>query len=173
MIRKILFAADLGVHMPYLLQHVLAVSQQHGAAVVVLHAVSPVSLIANTFVAGRVETMRRQLSRAEIDRILGGIRQRIVDVLADELIDGNAELNCVCDVRVVCGHPAEMILTESAHAGVDLIVMGRSRSSSNERAGELGSVAARVLQGARVPVYLVPTFSPAAQGGAGRLASGG
>lgn len=167
MIRNILFAADLGVYTPYMLQHVLGLAEQYRAQVTVLHAVEPMSLFANAVVKQYMpELTRRELEHGGVDRILMGIRSRILAALADEIIDGSQGLVFVNDVRVVCGRPADVILTEAAHHGADLIVMGRSGGHSPGSAW-VGSVAGRVLQLARVPVYLVPmASSPASNDGA-------
>jgi nucleotide-binding universal stress UspA family protein len=58
-------------------------------------------------------------------------------------------------IRVVEGHPSEVLLEVAREEAVDLIVMGTHRHSAM---GELllGSTAHRVAQRCRVPVLLVP-----------------
>lgn len=159
MIRNILYAADLGIYTPYMLQHVLTLATHYRARVTILHVVEPMSLIANAVVKEYMpQHIQQQLQHGGLERILRGIRTRIVAALADDLIDGNQGLRNINDVRVVCGKPADVILSEAAHIGADLIVLGRS---GHRRGAEsvLGSVASRVLQRARVPVYMVPMAS--------------
>lgn len=61
----------------------------------------------------------------------------------------------VKSVRVVQGDPPQMILDEAEKLAVDLIVAG-SHSHGTQLDTPLGRTAARLVQLAEVPVYLVP-----------------
>lgn len=64
-------------------------------------------------------------------------------------------LALVRDIRVLAGHPAEVILKQAKKERADVIVMG---SHGHTAFGEmlLGSVAHKVTQRSEIPVLLVP-----------------
>ena len=45
MIRSILYATDLGLYAPYVLQHALALTRSFNAALYVVHAVEPMACL--------------------------------------------------------------------------------------------------------------------------------
>ena len=59
------------------------------------------------------------------------------------------------EVKVLIGPPAETIVVEAGHPGVDLVVMGR-RSRTEPKDLVLGSVSDRVARNIAVPILLVP-----------------
>lgn len=65
------------------------------------------------------------------------------------------DLALIQSVRVFQGDPSQVILEQASKLSVDLLIVG---SHSHGAGGEtpLGRTAARVLQLAKVPVYLVP-----------------
>ncbi|MET0125839.1 MAG: universal stress protein, partial [Pseudomonas caspiana] len=69
--------------------------------------------------------------------------------------DGEQDLALIRAVRVVQGDPAEVILDQAQRLSVDLLVLG-SHSHGSSADIPLGRTAARVLQLAAVPVYMVP-----------------
>ena len=48
MIRSILYATDLGLYAPYVLQHALALTRAFNASLYVVHAVEPMGLFAES-----------------------------------------------------------------------------------------------------------------------------
>lgn len=81
-----------------------------------------------------------------------------------------AAADCTTDAEVRIGVAAQALLDEATAQGAGLIVMG-TRGRSGLAALTLGSVATRVLHGAKVPVLLVKADArlPAAFGRAQRL----
>ena len=156
MINTILYATDLGIYAPHILQHVLSLAATHTARVVVVHAVEPLGLMADVVVKTYMpKDTKRELEKEGMQRIMRSIKGSIVDAFEDEYIDGNRDLACIRDVRVVCGKPADVILDQAVATGADLIVMG-SHGHNAVTPALLGSVTAKVLQLAKVPVYMVP-----------------
>lgn len=166
MIQTILFPTDLCVFTPYLMKHVTDLAQRWGAKVVLVHAVEPLSslgaAVVKTYLGGQ---FGRDFSQAGLESLVTSIRERIVDLLADELVYGGEGTDVIQEVVVEIGKPAEIILTQAQSCGADLLVLG---SHSPDRGGicdgALGSVAAKVLQQSKIPVYFVPVlpYSPAA-----------
>ena len=155
MIQTILFATDMGLHTPYLLHHVNTLALQHGARVIVLHAIEPPGSLGNAVVYsyGRSETQAERTGG--IDYVIRGVKSRIVDMLEDEFIDGQVGLSRIRDVRVVAGKPVDVILGQAGECNADMIIMG-SHGQGTDSPNLLGSVTSRVLQLSRVPVYMVP-----------------
>jgi nucleotide-binding universal stress UspA family protein len=58
-------------------------------------------------------------------------------------------------VRVLQGDPSQVILEQAQKLSVDLLILG-SHTHGASAETPLGRTATRVLQLARVPVYLVP-----------------
>jgi nucleotide-binding universal stress UspA family protein len=98
---------------------------------------------------------RLELEEEGIKRIISGVKNRLVDVLEDAYIDGQSGLADIQDVRVVTGKPADIILQQSELCGADMLVLG-SHGQGTRAANILGSVASKVLQQSRVPVFMVP-----------------
>ncbi|MFB6171907.1 MAG: universal stress protein [Haloarculaceae archaeon] len=73
----------------------------------------------------------------------------------DELVDRAAEAGGDVVGSVVEGHPADAICTHATESGADLIVVGTHGRTGVDRV-LLGSVAARVVRHAAVPVLTVP-----------------
>ncbi len=156
MSQTILFATDLGVHTSYLLHHVNALAAERSARVIVLHVIEPPGQLGDAVVKAYLsDECQHELEQSGIERIIDGVKDRIVTVLEDEFLDGNPGLAGVRDVRVVTGKPVEVILEQANKSGADLLVLG-SHSHENQNPHMLGSVTARVLQMSRIPVFMVP-----------------
>lgn len=156
MIKTILWATDLGAYTPVILQHAAQMAAQHDASIVVVHAVEPLSTMADAVVRAFLPDEAQQaLELGGKDKILQCIRDSVIQNLEDDYVDGNDGLRNIRDVCVREGRPADVILAEARRCRADLIIMG-SHSRSAEHPAVLGSVAAKVLQLAPVPVYMVP-----------------
>ena len=156
MIKTILFAADMGIHTSYLLHHVNSTALKYNARVVVLHVMESAPSVSGAFQSGYRSADAPQFSQCEgLTQIIEQVRSRIIDSLEDEFMDGHQGLSNICDVRVLPGRPAEVILSQATHCRADMIVLG---SHGSDAVGEnvLGSVASTVLKMTRVPVYMVP-----------------
>ncbi len=156
MINKILLATDLGLYTPYLLDHVNDLAIRHDASITIVHAIAPPGVLSDAVAQSYLSKEAiRNLKEEGMLQIISNIRSRIVDQLEDEFIDGQQGLSRVCDVRVLSGHPAEVILAQIVSTHADLVVMG-SHSHQSLAPNLLGSVTAKILQMSRVPVYMVP-----------------
>ena len=153
-IRTILYATDLEPHAPGVLGYAVALAQRHAAKIVLLHVVEPLgptarSLVRNVLPQGQLEEMHAQ----GLERLHEEIRERLENFRTEQLQGADGEV--VSEVRVVEGPPAETIMEQAHDAGADLIVMG-----THGRAGMgefmLGSVAHKLMQQSKLPVFLVP-----------------
>lgn len=160
MIQTILFATDLGVFSTHVLQHVMALAHKCDARIVVVHAVEPLGSFANAVVKTYLpEESTEAIQSSGLNKMMGTIKSSIIDELADEYMDGEESLSRIMDVCVVQGRPAEVVLDQAQQHGADMIVMG-SHGPNALNSNLLGSVTSKVLQLAKVPVYMVPMIDP-------------
>ncbi|MDX1693022.1 MAG: universal stress protein [Ketobacteraceae bacterium] len=159
MVRTILYATDLGIYGPYLLEHVSDLAQRHNATVTVVHAVEPLSPFADAVLEAFVpEDARQSLKSQGLEEVLETIRTQVMAAFEDDFIDFHGGRDWLADVRVLAGNAPDVILSEARRLGADLIVIGSHGSNKPENSfTSIGSVASKVLQLSQVPVYLIPT----------------
>ncbi|MAR93359.1 MAG: universal stress protein [Pseudomonadota bacterium] len=156
MLRNILYASDLGLFGPYLLEHVCELAFRHQARVTVIHAVEPVSVFAGALLETYVpQKDKKALKQHGYQAVMATIRARVRQAFEEDFIDFQGPLDCIAGVEVQEGDAWQVILDTAERTGADLIVMG-SRSGHQSRGTTIGSVASKVLQLSPVPVYLVP-----------------
>ncbi|MNM96395.1 Universal stress protein family protein [compost metagenome] len=156
MIHSILYATDLGLYAPYVLQHALSLARAYDAELYVVHAVEPLGLFAESVLKTYLDDKTMVELRANgLGNVMGSIEQRVMEGFRDELGEPRQDAELIRSVRVVQGDPPLVILDEARRLGVDLIVAG-SHSYGAGMSTPLGRTAGRLVQLAEVPVYLVP-----------------
>ena len=156
MIRSILFANDLGIYAPLVMQHALGLARTFRADLYVVHAVEPMGLFAESVLQSYLdEETFSALHQQGMSTMLSNIEGRVLQSLRDELGEGGQELALIRSVKVVQGEPAQVILEQARKLSVDLLILG-SHGQPTGSTSHLGRTAARVIDLAQVPVYLVP-----------------
>ena len=156
MIRSILFANDLGIYAPLVMQHALGLARTFRADLYVVHAVEPMGLFAESVLQSYLdEEAFSALHQQGMSTMLSNIEGRVLQSLRDELGEGGQELALIRSVKVIQGEPAHVILQQSDSLAVDLLILG-SHGQPSGGLSHLGRTAARVIEQARMPVYLVP-----------------
>ncbi|MGY2289604.1 universal stress protein [Pseudomonas sp. SDO528_S397] len=156
MIRSILYATDLGLYAPYVMQHALALARTFNAELHVIHVVEPIGLFAESVLHSYLDEQALSEWQSQgLTTVMANIEQRVLDSFREELGDGEQDLNLIRSVRVIQGDPCDVIVQQSKKLSVDLLIVG-SHSQQVGVATPLGRTAARVLQLSAVPVYLVP-----------------
>ncbi|UVJ42418.1 universal stress protein [Pseudomonas sp. LS1212] len=156
MIRSMLYATDLGLYAPYVMQHALALARTFNAELYVIHAVEPMGLFAESVLQGYLdEQTLTELQSQGVNTVMANIERRVLDGFREELGDGQQDLALISAVRVRQGDPADVILDQTQRLSVDLLIVG-SHSRGASVGTPLGRTAARVLQLSTVPVYMVP-----------------
>ena len=156
MIRTILYATDLGLYAPYVLQHALSLARAYGAELYVVHAVEPLGLFAESVLQTYLdEGTLNEMRTNGLTNVMGSIEQRVMEGFRDELGEARQDAELIRSVRVVQGDAPMVILAEAKRLDVDIIVAG-SHSHGEGLNTPLGRTAARLVQLAEVPVYLVP-----------------
>ncbi|WP_256830162.1 universal stress protein [Pseudomonas sp. Pse1] len=156
MIRSMLYATDLGLYAPFVMQHALALARTFKAELYVVHAVEPMGLFAESVLQSYLdEQALNEFHSQGLNTVMINIEQRVLDSLREELGEGQQDLELIQSVRVFQGDPSKVILEQAEKLSVDLLILG---SHSHGAGGEtpLGRTAARVLQLSKVPVYMVP-----------------
>ena len=155
MIRSMLFATDLGVYAPFVMQHALTLARTFSAELYVIHAVEPMGQFAESLLQSYLdEQTLDQLHRQGVNTVLANIEQKVLESFRDELGE-QADLALIKAVRVRQGDPAKVILEQVERLDVDLLIFG----SHSQGAGvdvPIGRTAVRLLQLSGVPVYMVP-----------------
>lgn len=162
MIQKILYATDLGAFTAHGLAHVESLAASTGAEIYIVHAVPPIGELAAAVVRSRCsDSVKKELLRStEIPGLLETLRDEIYEIILQEPFDQNSLSSRVRSVVVRTGAAANVILSEAEECGADLIVVG-SHSIDAIDGRLLGSVAAKILQLSKTPVYLIPMMNPA------------
>jgi nucleotide-binding universal stress UspA family protein len=156
MIRSMLYATDLGLYAPYVLQHALALARTFKAELYVIHVVEPMGLFAESVLQSYLgEDVLKTLHSEGVNNVIESIESRVLDGFREELGEGNRDLELIRTVRVVQGDPSNVILDQAQKLAVDLVVVG-SHSHGTQGDTPIGRTAARVLQLCEVPVYMVP-----------------
>lgn len=161
MIKTILFATDLGAFTSHSLLHVESLARQFNAQIGIVHAVPPIGEFAAAVVRSHCsdQVKKEVLQTSHIKGLLEALREQIFEHLARDPGGEAGLLGLVKDVVVLPGQPAAVILREAERMKADLIVVG-SHSAEALDGRLLGSVATKVLQLAKVPVFMVPMMKP-------------
>ena len=155
MIKKIVFATDLGVLGPYVLCHALEISKQFDAKVDIIHVIEPMGVFAESILDIFLPQEDLDYLRKEgVQDVIGTIKERISDTMASEFSMDDDE-SYLGDISVVRGQAAESILQYIDDHKIDMVVMGTHGERGNI-AGGLGSVASKVLQRSSVPLLMIP-----------------
>jgi nucleotide-binding universal stress UspA family protein len=156
MIRSILYATDLGLYAPYVLQHSLSLAQAHDADLYVVHAVEPLGLFAESVLQTYLdEKTLNEMRQNGLSTVMASIEARVLEGFREEMDDSIDGMDAIRGVRVIKGDPPLVILEQIEKLGVDLLVIG-SHSHGAALDSPLGRTAARLVQLSEVPVYLVP-----------------
>ena len=156
MIRSMLYATDLGLYAPYVMQHALALARTFKADLYVVHVVEPIGLFAESVLQSYLdEKALNEWQNQGLTTVMATIEQRVLDSFREELGEGEQDLELIRSVRVFQGDPCDVILEQSQKLCVDLLIVG-SHTEAIGVATPFGRTAARVLQLSQVPVYLVP-----------------
>lgn len=162
MIKKILFATDLGVFTTHSLVHVEHLAVNFKARVHVVHAVPPIGEFAAAVVRSRCsDSVKEEVLNVpgHVKGLLETLREQIFEILATETLTEMGLLGLVDDICVQPGQPAEIILSEAERIQADLVVVG-SHGMDSLDGRMLGSVATKVLQLSRRPVMMIPMLNP-------------
>jgi nucleotide-binding universal stress UspA family protein len=110
MIRSMLYATDLGVYAPFVMQHALALARTFNAELYVIHAVEPMGQFAESLLQVTSMSRRSTNCTARGEHGDGEYRAAGAGDFRDELGE-EADLALIKAVRVRQGDPAQVIST--------------------------------------------------------------
>ncbi|MFJ4066050.1 universal stress protein [Pseudomonas sp. NPDC089996] len=155
MIRSMLYATDLGVYAPFVMQHALTLARAFSAELYVIHAVEPMGQFAESLLQSYLdEQTLDELHSEGVNTVMANIEQRVLENFRDELGE-DADLALIKAVRVRQGDPAQVILEQAQRLSVDLLIFGSHTAGAGADV-PIGRTAVRLLQLSQVPVYMVP-----------------
>ena len=162
MIKKILMATDMGPFTSHMLVHMSSLASDFDAHVHVVHAVPPLGELASAVVRSHCSdaVKKEVLASTHVTGLLDTIRDEIFQAFTSTTLTDDSIVQRVSDVVVEPGQPANVILREAERSGADLIVIG-SHGTEAIDGRILGSVAAKILQLSKVPVFMIPMMDPA------------
>lgn len=151
-IKKILYASGLGPAAPFVFRYALSLARRHGAEIVAVHGMEPLSPFVQSLVELHVSHEdTEELHRQGRETVREKLRERIR--LLCERENGGQECG-VSEIRIAEGHPAQVVLAAAKETGADLIVMGSHRHTVIGDA-VLGTTTHKVLHSSEVPVLVV------------------
>jgi len=158
MTQTILLASDLGLHCSYILQYAVDLATKLRAKILVVHALGTKNEFSDAIVRA---CSAEGVEACDLNEIENAIHERVIDVVADEMLDAGFDLQMIEDVRVLSGDPADVILEEAEESEADFVVIGSHSFHLHGRGQEdsLGEVAGVILSRARVPVFVVPVLN--------------
>ena len=126
MIRSMLYATDLGLYAPFVMQHALALARTFNADLYVVHAVEPMGLFAESVLQSYLdEQALNEFHSQGLKTVIANIEQRVLDSFREELgDDGEQDLQRIRAVRVLQGDPSQVILDQVHKLSVDLLIVG-------------------------------------------------
>jgi nucleotide-binding universal stress UspA family protein len=158
MIKRILYATDLGLYGPYFMKQVAILAQTTGAKVDVLHVIEPMGVFAESIIYTYMsEKERKHLRNKGLPQVVDKIRVQVLDTLNSDYADYLDLIN-LSEVIVELGSPAEKIIEQAKMRSSDIVVLG-SHGQHAYRGGLMGSVVTKVLQLSSVPIYMIPMVS--------------
>ncbi|MDA9004022.1 universal stress protein [bacterium] len=155
MIKKILLAADLGSSTPHLLQHACHLSLQYQAKLLVVHAIEPMGALGRVMLKAFMPP--DELTQNSIDTVERQVKSQVIDALTEEYMSGEKGLSLLGEVIVKAGSPLVVINDAITHTESDLLIVGNH--SGDDTSGLMGSVASKILQTCKIPVFFVPLAS--------------
>ncbi len=163
-IQKILYTTDLTKNSAYAFRYAIRSAEQHRANVSILHVLDipafPFSFPGEEGMGG-LSSGPPYLEKLEKfhagQKILAKerIQKRLKEFCQRELQGNEDLLKRVVSIEVVEGDPAAKILQKADELKADLVVMGTHGKGWLAHAF-LGSVAEKVLQRIKIPVFIIP-----------------
>lgn len=153
-IKKILYATDLSKNSAYAFFYAADMAKRHDARIVILHSVEPGHSL--SYAGSMVEGLAKSARREEHDKDLEEIKRGLEEFCKKaEPHAGHACVELVSKILVLLGHPVEEILKIADEESCDAIVLG-THGKGFLRQTFLGSVAVKVLERTRKPVFIIP-----------------
>jgi nucleotide-binding universal stress UspA family protein len=158
-VRNILYATDLSKNSAYAFRYAVNSAEHHKAKIHILHVVESEKAKSSLFwVEGLPRLSQAELYEPYSKRKTAAreeIKKRLEDFRKRELKNKPGSLKMISSVQVIEGDPAGEILEKADQLKVDMLIMG-SHGKGLLRHAFLGSVAEKVLNRIKIPVFIIP-----------------
>jgi len=151
-IARVLYATDLSVNAAYAFRYALNTVEKHNAQIDILHVVE------NFPISGELLLISSTINKHQKEAktaVLKKIKSRLDTIVKQELKENPSLINRVSSIHVVEGDPAVEILKKIDELKTDVLIMG-THSKGFIAQTFLGSVAGKILQRIRIPVFIIP-----------------
>lgn len=153
-IKKILYATDLSKNSSYAFFYAVNMARKNDAKIIILHSVEPGRNI--SYAGAGVEGLLKGAKKKEQEAELEKVKKRVEEFCKRmDAYTGSSCLELVSKIVVPLGHPVEEILEAAHEEGCDAIVLG-THGKGFLKQTFLGSVAVKVLERTRKPVFIIP-----------------
>lgn len=154
--QNILVATDLTPNSANAFRHAVMLARQHNANIHLMHVVAQVdtsmrSYLSSVLGQGRLEELEQKHEQEAYARL----KKELTDFAEAELSDHPEDMKRFSGSEVAVGNPVICILAAADKLDADVIVMGTHSKRGLEHAF-LGSVAEKVLQKSKRPVFVIP-----------------
>lgn len=154
--KKILYTTDLSPNSSYAFRYAVANARRHGAKIVILHVMEPLSVTADAVVSIYLsDNTKKDLEESKKASLFEIIRRRL-NLLCEK--EGDADphiLDRIESIDIAEGYPGDVILKKAEALNCDIVVMGTHGKGALKTA-VLGSVSHQVLRHAHKPIYVIP-----------------
>ena len=154
-IKKILYATDLSKNSAHAFLYAINFSKKFNADIIILHVIKEMSEDAKLALEAYLDKeYRKEILGDRITHVIERIKNRLKIFCDKELADDRECAEKIVSIEVCKGYPEEEILKKAEVLNCDAIIMGTHEKGITHTF--LGSVAKRVLQRARKPVFVIP-----------------
>ena len=158
-IKNILYATDLSKNSAYAFPYAVNSAKHHKAKIHILHVLESGQAKRSPFWVNRLPRLPQPGLDEAYSKKKGAVREEIRKRLEDfckrELKNKPASLKTVSSIQVVEGDPAGEILEKADQLKADMVIMG-SHGKGLLAHAFLGSVAEKVLNRIKIPVFIIP-----------------
>ena len=154
-IKKILYTTDLSRNSAHAFLYAINFSKKFDADIIILHVIEEMSEDAKLALEAYLDKeYRKEILGDRITHVIERIKNRLKLFCDKELADDPESAEKIVSIEVCKGYPEEEILKKGDTLYCDAIIMGAHEKGITNTF--LGSVAKRVLQRARKPVFIIP-----------------
>ncbi len=154
-IKKILFATDLSENARFAFGYAASLANRYNAQIVILYAIEEIPQQMHLQLEDLLGLEKwQELQKTRKKEVVEILVRKIEEFCADTAVaDGSCPFT-VTDIKVINGHPVEVIIAESVASDYDVIVMG-THGHGILAGAMMGSTAMRVVRRSHVPVMVV------------------
>jgi nucleotide-binding universal stress UspA family protein len=154
--KTILYATDLTPNSEYAFKHAMLLARKSAAKVYILHVVPEVDASFRSYVTSMIGEGKLESFESDHEKqARATLEERLKEFTKKELADFPDDLKNIQNVDVVHGNAVAEILKKADTLDADVVVMGTHGKGVLAHTF-LGSVAEKVLQKSKRPVFVIP-----------------